>query len=151
MLEGYTLDDIFPPSPWPTPHGDAILIALIEALEPRIEARLTPQVTARVEAQVTARVEAQVTARVEAQVTARVEAEVAARVEAQERHTLLLRLLARRNIALTPTQRAAIDACTAPAQLERWFDRAITVADADALFAAVAPDPASTCPSGQPQ
>lgn len=151
MLEGFTLDDIFPPSPWPTPHGDAILIALIEALEPRIEARLTPQVAARVEAQVTARVEAEVAARVEAEVAARVEAEVAARVEAHERQALLLRLLARRNIALTPAQRAAIDACTAPAQLELWFDRAITVADADALFAGVAPDPASTCPPGQPQ
>ena len=139
MLEGFTLDDIFPPSPWPTPHGDAILIALIEALEPRVEA------------QVAARVEAQVTARVEAEVAARVEAEVAARVEAHERQALLLRLLARRNIAVTPAQRAAIDACTAPAQLELWFDRAVTVADADALFAEVAPDPASTCPPGQPQ
>jgi len=111
MLDGYTLDDILPPSPWPTPHGDAILIALIEALEPRIVAR----------------------------------------VEAHERQTLLLRLLARRNITLTPAQRATIDACTAPAQLELWFDRAVTVADADALFADVAPGSAITCPAGQPQ
>lgn len=118
MLEGFTLDDIWPPAPWPTPDGDAFLTDLIEALQPRLKARLT----------------AEVKAEVKAEVEAEVKAEIEADIEARERQTLLLRLLARRNIPLTPAQRATIEACTAVPQLDQWFDRAITVADADALF-----------------
>jgi hypothetical protein len=130
MLEGYNLDDLFPPAPWPTPGGDAFITMVLEALEPRAKAIAR----ARVKAEVEAEVKAEVAAEIKAEIKAEVEADLKADLEARERQTLLLRLLARRNISLTPAQRATIEACTAVPQLDQWFDRAITVADADALF-----------------
>ncbi|MFV8751783.1 hypothetical protein ACNOYE_14655 [Nannocystaceae bacterium ST9] len=48
------------------------------------------------------------------------------RVEAQR--TSLLLVLANRNLLATPDERARIDACSDPEQLQRWFERALRVA-----------------------
>jgi hypothetical protein len=47
----------------------------------------------------------------------------------------VLHLLDRRGLALTDEQRAAVTACTDTAQLDTWFDRAITAVNAAEVFA----------------
>jgi len=46
----------------------------------------------------------------------------------------VLRVLARRNVAVSDEQREQISACTDLETLDRWLDRAVTAASADELF-----------------
>ena len=46
----------------------------------------------------------------------------------------VLRVLARRNIAVSDEQRERISACTELETLDRWLDRAVTAASTDELF-----------------
>ena len=46
----------------------------------------------------------------------------------------VLRVLARRNVAVSDEQRERISACTDLETLDRWLDRAVTAASADELF-----------------
>jgi len=48
---------------------------------------------------------------------------------------LILRALTTRGIEVTDADRDRITGCTDPGTLDRWFDRAITVTTAEALFA----------------
>jgi flagellar biosynthesis/type III secretory pathway protein FliH len=48
---------------------------------------------------------------------------------------VVLRVLARRGVALSQAVRARIEACTDLATLEDLIDRAVTIAQADELFA----------------
>jgi len=47
---------------------------------------------------------------------------------------MLLRLLDNRDLALTETQRERLLACTDEAQLQPWFDQALTADHVDAIF-----------------
>jgi predicted transposase YdaD len=48
----------------------------------------------------------------------------------------LLRILARRGIALDGAARARVTACTAPATLDAWIDRAVTATSVVEVFGA---------------
>lgn len=56
------------------------------------------------------------------------------RGEVKGRAEAILRVLAARQVALSPEQRQRVLACTDLGLLERWLDRAVTAIDADALF-----------------
>jgi hypothetical protein len=55
--------------------------------------------------------------------------------EAKGEAKALLRLLAARGLAPSEAQRSLVASCTDPAQLDIWFDRAITAATAAEVFA----------------
>jgi hypothetical protein len=57
--------------------------------------------------------------------------EVARPAREAEARRSLRRVLARRNLSLSPEQEARIDACDDLAEVERWHDQAITAASAD--------------------
>ena len=54
----------------------------------------------------------------------------------KEKRNSVLRLLAARNLVVSDAQRARIEACTAVATLDAWFDRAIAATTADEMFGA---------------
>lgn len=54
--------------------------------------------------------------------------------KAEGKATLILRLLESRGVAVPEDDRERITGCTDLDVLDRWFDRAITAPDADALF-----------------
>jgi hypothetical protein len=62
-------------------------------------------------------------------------AEGEARGEARGEAKALLRLLDARGLDLTQEQREQVTSCTDAAQLDRWFDRAITASTAAEVFA----------------
>jgi hypothetical protein len=55
--------------------------------------------------------------------------------EAKGKAEAVLKLLVARHLAPTPEQRQRVTACTDPAQLDLWFDRAITAGTAAEVFA----------------
>jgi hypothetical protein len=55
--------------------------------------------------------------------------------EAKGEAKALLRLLAARGLAPSEAQRSLVASCTDPAQLDIWFDRAITAVTAAEVFA----------------
>lgn len=57
------------------------------------------------------------------------------RGRSEEARKALRRVLARRNLPVSPQQEARIDACTDLAVLERWHEQAITAASADEALA----------------
>lgn len=61
-------------------------------------------------------------------------AEGEARGEAKGEARALLRVLERRGVGLSESQRAEIDGCRDLDQLERWLDRALVVATGEELF-----------------
>ena len=62
----------------------------------------------------------------------RIEGERKGKLEGERQ--MLLRLVDKRGLALTETQRERLLACTDEAQLQAWFDRALTADDVDAIF-----------------
>jgi hypothetical protein len=58
-----------------------------------------------------------------------------AKGKAEGKAEAVLRLLDVRGVTLTDEQRHRVTACADPAQLDRWFDRAITAATAAEVFA----------------
>jgi hypothetical protein len=54
--------------------------------------------------------------------------------KAEGKLELLLKLLARRGLVLDADRRARVTACTNEAQIERWFDRALTASSPAAIF-----------------
>jgi len=62
-------------------------------------------------------------------------AEGEARGEAKGKAEAVLKLLDARGLAPTDEQRQLVTASTDPAQLDRWFDRAITASTAAEVFA----------------
>jgi len=62
------------------------------------------------------------------------EAKGEAKGKAEGEAKLVLRALSRRGLALTAQQEKLVRACLDTAQLERWFDRALTAGTADEVF-----------------
>ncbi|MFH9012792.1 hypothetical protein ACH4C6_15545, partial [Streptomyces sp. NPDC017943] len=58
-----------------------------------------------------------------------------AEAKAENQAELILRVLQKRGIPLTPDDRARITTCTDLDTLTRWFDRSLTAASAADLFA----------------
>jgi hypothetical protein len=58
-----------------------------------------------------------------------------ARGKAEGKAEAVLKLLDARHLAPSPEQRQRVTSCTDPAQLDLWFDRAITAGTATAVFA----------------
>jgi hypothetical protein len=62
-------------------------------------------------------------------------AEGEAKGKAEGKAEAVLKLLVARHLAPTPEQRQRVTACTDPAQMDLWFDRAITAGTAAEVFA----------------
>jgi len=56
-------------------------------------------------------------------------------IHAEAYGRMLLLALRKRSIVTTPADEARIAACTDPAQIERWFERAVTATGIDEVFA----------------
>ena len=65
----------------------------------------------------------------------RIHAEGEAKGKAEGKAEAVLRLLDARGLAPSPEQRQRVTASTDPAQLDLWFDRAITASTAAEVFA----------------
>lgn len=62
-------------------------------------------------------------------------AEAETRGEAKAKAQDILKILAKRELALSEAHRERVLGCTDLVVLDRWFDRALTVATIDELFA----------------
>lgn len=61
--------------------------------------------------------------------------ELRAEGKAEGLRAALLEVLAHRGLALDDSLRARVSTCTSGARLERWFQRALTAATVEAIFA----------------
>ncbi len=116
---------------------DTIARALLAANNPVIEDALAARAArSRAEGHSQGRVEGHTQGRVEGRVEGRAEGRVEGRAEGQAAalSAAVLRVLARRGVAVDDVARTRIADCTDVATLEHWLDEAVTATHVDALF-----------------
>jgi hypothetical protein len=112
----------------------AILRRVISEEKRRMYISVYDEMRAEAKAEARAEVKAEVRDEVKAEVRDEVKAEVRDEGKLLGKIEFLVELLSKRGLMLDDELRARLDGCTDEAQLQRWFDRALTVTTVAAVF-----------------